>query len=148
MKLIWDSKDTCWSCTLKEDGNQSDYFGFNSHIPHCGVCVSFHCPESTVWVICISMYPPYRHNLLHRTEVGHCGSCFDVLYDVVFFQQLIRTFACDILISPTTEELLSGWCQDQREDIIRVTLIREFTINSETEENDTQGRLEVMLWRQ
>lgn len=54
----------------------------------------------------MTMDQPHQHNLLHRAEIGHCGSCLNVLYDVVFFQQLVRALPCDVLISAATKELL------------------------------------------
>lgn len=51
---------------------------------------------------------PHQHNLLHRAEIGHRGSCLKVLYYVVFFQQLIRPLPCDVHIGAATKELLGG----------------------------------------
>lgn len=69
------------------------------------------------------MIQPNQHNLLHRAEIGHCGSRLNVLYDVVLFQQLVRPLLCDILIDTALKELLGGCCQDNGVDIIGVILI-------------------------
>lgn len=69
------------------------------------------------------MDQPHQHKLLHWTEIRHCSSCLHVLYDVVFFQQLVRVLPCDILISTAIEELLGCRCQDHGEDVLRVILV-------------------------
>lgn len=56
----------------------------------------------------MTMDKPHQHNLLHRAEIGHCSSCLNVVYDVVFFQQLVRALPCDVLVSAATKELLGG----------------------------------------
>lgn len=54
------------------------------------------------------MDQPHQHNLLHRAEIGHGRSCLNVLYDVVFFQQLVRVLSRDVLVSQAAKELLGG----------------------------------------
>lgn len=91
------------------------------------------------------MDQPHQYNLLHRAEIGHCGSCLNVLYDVVFFQQLVRALPRDILISAATKELLGCRCQDHGEDILRVILVRWLTINI-GKENGRQRKLQYILY--
>lgn len=60
----------------------------------------------TVRVIRMILDPPHQYILLCGAEIGHCSPLLNVLYDVVFFQQLVGTLACDVFIGDAAKELL------------------------------------------
>lgn len=75
-------------------------------------------------VISITMAQSHQHYLLHRAEIGHCSSSLNVLYDVFFFQQLVRTLPCDVSVSAATKELLGRRCQHQWGNVLGVIWVK------------------------
>lgn len=62
----------------------------------------------------------HQYKLLRGAEIRHGCSGAQVVRDALSVQQLVGLLCGDIYVDDATEDLLRGWCQDQREDVIGV----------------------------